>query len=252
MKDGSEVASRVVIVTGASSGIGRATARAFAAAGDRVLAVGRRQGELVETAREDASIHPYVADLRDPAQPARTVAAAIERWGRLDVLVNNAGIFALMPVDDITIGRMQELFAINVAAPSLLVREAAPWLGATGGAVVNVSSTLGRVPAPDTSHYGASKAALEHLTRSWAVELAPRGIRVNGVAPGPTESGALAAAGLTEQAIDAVKADETAAIPLGRRGTPEEVARWIVRFAGARGDWVTGQIVGIDGGLEVA
>ena len=242
----------MVIVTGASSGIGRATARAFADAGDLVLAVGRRQDELTATSAGYPSMRIHVGDLRDPAEPRRTVEAALGHWGRLDVLVNNAGIFAQQPIEAIDADEVQALLAINLVAPSLLVREAAPRLAPRRGVVVNVSSTLGSIAAPGASLYGASKAALDHATRSWAVELAALGVRVNAVAPGPTESGALAAAGMSEHAIEEVKTAEVAAIPLGRRGTPEDVAAWVLALAGGGGAWVTGQVVGVDGGLAVA
>jgi NAD(P)-dependent dehydrogenase (short-subunit alcohol dehydrogenase family) len=113
-----------------------------------------------------------------------------------------------------------------------------------------VSSTFGHKPAADLSHYAASKAALEHLTRCWALELAPHGIRVNAVAAGPTESGALTGMmGLSPEQAAAVKAQEREQIPLKRRGDPEDVARWIVQLAGPASAWVTGQVLAVDGGL---
>ena len=116
---------------------------------------------------------------------------------------------------------------------------------------MNISSTYGHRPLPGASHYAASKSALEQLTRSWAVELAPDGIRVNALAPGPTESEALAAAGLPDELIDQIKKDEAARIPLGRRGDPVEVATWVLRLADPAASWLTGQVLTIDGGLEL-
>jgi len=116
--------------------------------------------------------------------------------------------------------------------------------------IVNVSSTFGHKAGAMLSHYGASKAALEHLTRCWAVELAPKGIRVNCIAPGPTKTSALVGMlGLSPQEAEAVEEQERTQIPLGRRGTAEEVANWIVTLAGPMADWVTGQVIGVDGGL---
>jgi NAD(P)-dependent dehydrogenase (short-subunit alcohol dehydrogenase family) len=245
-------AGRTAIVTGAGSGIGRATAVAFAQAGAHVLGVGRRADALAATARLHPSIAVLPADLSEDGAAAAVVDDAVARWGRVDVVVNNAGVTALMPLADVTAARVADLFAINVTAPSLLASAALDHLKASAGAIVNVSSTLGHRPAAGVSHYAASKAALEHLTRSWALELAPHGVRVNAVAPGPTESEALAASGLPATVIDEIKADEATRIPLGRRGEPDEVALWILRLADAHTAWLTGQVLTVDGGFELA
>ncbi|WP_245997119.1 SDR family NAD(P)-dependent oxidoreductase [Streptomyces armeniacus] len=242
---------QVVIVTGAGSGIGRATAEAYAEAGAYVLGVGRRAEALDKTAAAHTGIAAFPADITEEGGPERVVRAAVERWGRLDVLVNNAGAFAVLPLAEATEDGIARILATNVTAPSLLARAALPHLKAARGAIVNVSSTYGHRPAPHAGHYAASKAALEQLTRSWAVELAPDRIRVNGVAPGPTESEALAASGLPDAAIDRIKAEEAARIPLGRRGEPAEVAAWIVRLSDSHTAWLTGQILTVDGGLEL-
>lgn len=242
---------KAVIVTGAGSGIGRATAVAFAAAGAHVLGVGRRADALATTASAHPRIAAHPADLTAGDAAEQIVAAAVERWGALDVLVNNAGVTAPMPLAEVTGKRIGDLMAINVTAPSLLARAALPHLRTTRGAIINVSSTYGHRPVAGVSHYAASKAALEQLTRSWALELAPDRIRVNAIAPGPTESEALAAAGLPTNTIDQIKATEAARIPLGRRGVPEEVASWIVHFADPTATWITGQILTIDGGFEL-
>ena len=167
------------------------------------------------------------------------------------MLVNNAGATKVMPLAQTTADGIDDLFSLNVTAPSLLARAALPHLRRTTGSIVNISSTYGHRPLPGAAHYAASKAALEQLTRSWAVELAPDGIRVNALAPGPTESLALSAAGLPETTIEEIKRDETARIPLGRRGEPEEVASWILRLADPATTWLTGQVLTIDGGLEL-
>ncbi len=242
---------RVVVVTGAGSGIGRATAAAFAGAGAHVLAVGRRASALAGTAGLHPSIATHPADLRDP-QAAEAVVTAVHRlWGRLDVVVNNAGVFAAMPLSALDPTAVGEILSTNVLAPGFLAKAALPSLRRARGAVVNVSSVLGHRPAPEAAYYGASKAALEHLTRSWALELASSGVRVNAVAPGPAESEALAASGLDADTIEDIKREETARIPLGRRGTPEDVATWIVRLADPDATWLTGQVLTVDGGLEL-
>ena len=203
---------RVAIVTGAGSGIGRATALAFARAGAHVLAVGRRAEALERTAAAHPGIAVFPADITADGAPQAVVDAAADRWGGVDVLVNNAGATAVMPLAEADPGRVAGLFALNVTAPILLAKAALSYLRARRGAIVNVSSTYGHRPLPGGAPYAASKGALEQLTRSWALELAPDGIRVNAVAPGPTESEALAAAGLPDAVIEQIKQDEIARI----------------------------------------
>jgi NAD(P)-dependent dehydrogenase (short-subunit alcohol dehydrogenase family) len=242
---------RVAIVTGGGTGIGRATALAFADAGARVLVTGRRVAPLDAVAAAREGIEAHVADVSDPETAAGTVAAAVDRWGRLDVLVNNAAVLEPAPLEQADADRVARILAINVVGPTMLARAALPHLERERGSIVNVSSTVAQRPAPRIAHYGASKAALDYLTRTWALELARHGIRVNGVAPGPTESDALAAAGLGAEAIDRIKKQEAEKTPFGRRGEPEEIAHWLLALADPAATWITGQVISVDGGYTL-
>ena len=242
---------RVVIVTGGTSGIGRAAALAFADAGSDVLVTGRNEESLRAVSKLRDSMAVLRADSAEPESAAVIVETAMQRWNRIDVVVNNAGAGAIAPLDSVTVDQMDSLHSLNVAAPSLLAAAALPHLKASAGNIINISSTIGHRPTPGLSHYGASKAALEYLTRAWALELAPD-VRVNAVAPGPTESGALTGMmGLTEEQAAAVRAQEAEQIPLKRRGVPEDISQAIVWLASPAAAWVTGQVIGIDGGFGV-
>ncbi|MGW5665706.1 SDR family NAD(P)-dependent oxidoreductase [Streptomyces sp. NPDC003758] len=251
MKHEPTLNGRVAIVTGAGSGIGRATAIAMAEAGARVLGVGRRETALEETAAVNSNIATLAVDVRSKQAPELIIGAAIDRWKQLDVLVNNAGATARVSLQEVTRERITDLFDLNVVAPTMLAQAALPHLRHSHGLIINISSTYGHRPQPGAAHYAASKAALEQLTRTWALELAKDGVRVNSIAPGPTESEALSMSGLTEEDVTRVKKEQAAQIPLGRRGEPEEVASWIVHFADPTSTWLTGQILTIDGGLEL-
>jgi NAD(P)-dependent dehydrogenase (short-subunit alcohol dehydrogenase family) len=241
-----------VIVTGGGGGIGLAAARAFAIQGAHVLITGRRTPRLEEIARTEARLEYLVADVGNPMDAQRTIAKAIELWGRLDVLVNNAGAGSPMPLAETTAEQVNAIYAVNTFGPTLLAAAAVPHLIKSRGSIVNISSSLATKAVAGFANYCASKAALEHLTRCWALELAPQGVRVNAVASGPVESEFLKERmGLSHEEAEAVKAQERDAIPLGRRGVPEDVARWIVALANRNADWVTGQVFNIDGGFTL-
>ena len=239
----------VALVTGAGTGIGRATARAFATGGAHVLAVGRREGPLAETAGDHLGIHPYAADITADGAPEEIVAAALAPYGRLDVLVNNAGIVGGQTLGALTPDGIRPQFDTNLFAPALLTQAALSALEADGGgAVVNVSTSVGQRAWPGNSLYAATKTALELLTRSWAVELAPRGIRVNAVAPGAVETPIGTHRGLSPEESDRIRDWQIAHTPLGRRGTPEEVAWAIRQLAAPEASFITGAVLPVDGG----
>jgi NAD(P)-dependent dehydrogenase (short-subunit alcohol dehydrogenase family) len=242
---------RVALVTGGGSGIGRATAIALAERGATVTVAGRRLEALDRTAAAHPRISAVAGDVSRSDDAEQIVETAAEATGRLDVLVNNAGVARVTPLAQTDPKVAHRLWATNVLGPTLLAKHALPYLELTRGTIINVTSSFGHKPGPGISQYAASKAALEHLTRSWALELADRGIRVNAVAPGPTESEALQQSGLDPAQIEAIKEDERQRIPLGRRGDPTDIARWIAALAEPSADWITGQVIGIDGGFEL-
>ncbi|MBM0104749.1 SDR family oxidoreductase [Steroidobacter sp. S1-65] len=246
------VKNQAVVITGGGAGIGLAAARLFASAGANVLITGRRASKLEETTRQEPRIASLIADVADPQDAQRTIDRAIELWGRIDVLVNNAGAGAPMALADTTLEHLKSIYAVNTMGPTLLAAAAVAHLVKSRGSIINISSSLGTKAVAGFGDYCASKAALEQLTRCWALELAPHGVRVNAIASGPVESDFLRdRMGLSSAEVAAVKEQERKVIPIGRRGVPEDVARWIVALASRDADWVTGQVFAIDGGFTL-
>ncbi|WP_030671490.1 SDR family NAD(P)-dependent oxidoreductase [Streptomyces sp. NRRL B-1347] len=244
--------SRIVVVTGAGTGIGRATARAFAAEGALVVAIGRRLEPLAETAAGHDRITPLTADITAEGEPDRILRTVLERHGRLDVLVNNAGIVRSGALGALAPETITTQLATNLVAPILLTQAALPLLEESRGVIVNVSTSVGQRAWPGSSVYAATKTALELLTRSWAVELAPRGIRAVAVAPGAIDTPIGEHQGLTPERMAAVREWQLAHTPLGRIGRPEEVAWAITQLAAPAASFVTGVVLPVDGGAVVA
>jgi NAD(P)-dependent dehydrogenase (short-subunit alcohol dehydrogenase family) len=250
-------AGKVALVTGAASGIGRATAVALAREGAAVLIadVQREQGEAVAAAiRAGGGRAAFVlADVTRDA-PAM-VAAALEHFGRLDILVNNAGVF--YPADFLSVPFGEWMRAVEVmyhgafhcaqAAAREMVRRGA------GGRIVNISSVNAFLGAPQSSHYNSAKGAVDQLTRCLAVELAPHGILVNGVAPGFVETPMAIVDGISEHETPEFQAFyvQRRRIPLARPAQPEEIAEAVVFLASARCTYITGHTIVVDGGLTV-
>lgn len=243
---------RTVVVTGATSGIGRASARRLGAEGWRVLGVGRDRAAL-EALRDEMGERfvPFTGDVTAADVPAAIVRAAVDGGQPLAGLVQAAGIIASGGVDATTDEAWDTMFAVNVRAPFRLLREAAPHLVASRGAVVNVSSVTGLRAFPGLASYCSSKAALDHLTRAAALDFAPKGVRVNAVNPGVVITNLHRRGGMDDARYAAFLEHAKETHPLGRPGTPEEIADLIAFLLSEKSGWITGETIAIDGGRHL-
>jgi NAD(P)-dependent dehydrogenase (short-subunit alcohol dehydrogenase family) len=243
---------QVVLVTGGSTGIGAAIALYFARAGAKVVITGRTQKTLEATAAQHASISALVADVARPADAKRTIDEVRSRHGRLDTLVNNAGVAEMVPLSKTDAEHVRRILDINVGGVVELTRLALPLLEASKGSIVNIASTLADQPFANGSVYSASKAALVALTRSWAQELAPLGIRVNAVSPGAVETPIYDPVKLriSPDQLAALAPAIVQSIPLARFGKPEEIAPIVAFLASPAASYVTGAQYHAGGGYE--
>ena len=236
---------RTAIVTGAARGIGLATARLFLDEGRRVVLLDRDAGELARACDGLEGAVPLVCDVSDPAQVAAMVPQALAALGRVDALVNNAGVAEFGPIEATDFAMWRRVMATNLDGVFLMSQALTPALKQARGAIVNIASISGLRASTLRVAYGTSKAAVIGLTRQQAAELGEHGIRVNCVAPGPVRT-KLAMAVHTQEIIDAYHD----AIPLNRYGSEREIAECIVFLCSDRASYVTGQVLAADGGFE--
>ncbi|QIS03595.1 SDR family oxidoreductase [Nocardia brasiliensis] len=243
---------QVAIVTGAGRGLGAAIAVAFAEAGADVVIAARTKSQLDEVAQRVAAVgrqaHVVSADLSDPETAAGLAATAVQRFGRLDIVVNNVGGALPCPLLDTTPQALVDAFTFNVANAHALVRAAVPRMLATadGGSILNITSTMGRLPGRAFAAYGTAKAALAHYTKLAALDLNPR-IRVNAIAPGSILTSALAIVA----GNDAMRTELETKTPLHRIGEPEDIAAAALYLVSPAGKYLTGKVIEPDGGLII-
>jgi NAD(P)-dependent dehydrogenase (short-subunit alcohol dehydrogenase family) len=243
---------KVAFVTGATSGIGRACAMAFAQAGANVVCVGRKEDALMELERNllktSSGVLTIRADLSQEGEAERAVQQAVDVFGGIDVLVNAAGHISSGTIENTSLEAWDEMMNVNVRASFVLMQKAAPSLIERRGNIVNISSVTGLRAFPGVLAYCVSKAALDQLTRCAALELAAKGVRVNAVNPGVVVTQIHKRGGMSEEAYAAFLEHSKTTHPLGRTGRPEEIASLVLYLASDDASWITGATYSIDGG----
>jgi NAD(P)-dependent dehydrogenase (short-subunit alcohol dehydrogenase family) len=247
-----EFAEKVVIVTGATSGIGRATARRFAEAGASVAAVGRNETVLAavaeETKQQGGDALSISADLTQAGEANKVVSLTVERFGGVDILINAAGHIASGTVENTALDAWDAMLEINLRSVFQLMQAAIPSLIERRGNIVNVSSVTGLRSFPGVLAYCVSKAGLDQLTRCAALELAAKGVRINAVNPGVVVTEIHKRGGMNQEQYAAFFGTLRTTHPLGRVGDADEIAELIYFLASERAGWITGGTYSIDGG----
>ena len=241
-----EFDGKVAMVTGATSGIGMATAFRLAEQGGRVAAVGRKKEVLAKLDRPN--VRTYSADLTSESETATLIQNVMRDFGGIDILVNAAGIIASGTIENTKLEDYDLMMNINVRAVLQLTQLALPSIIERKGNIVNVSSVTGLRAFPGVFSYCVSKAALDQFTRCAALELAPKGVRVNAVNPGVARTNLHRNSGMNDEAYAAFVERSKTTHPLGRIGEPEEIADLIVFLASSKAGWITGVTYSIDGG----
>jgi NAD(P)-dependent dehydrogenase (short-subunit alcohol dehydrogenase family) len=244
-----ELEGKVAVITGGSSGIGLATARLFKQAGARIAISGRNQKSLDDATKElGAGVVAVCSDVSKLGDLDTLFDIVNKKLGRTDVLFANAGIAKFASVTDVSEDLYDETFNINVKGVFFAIQKALPYLNENASIILN-TSFINQAGVPTTSVYAASKAAVRALARGLASELAPRGIRVNVVSPGPISTPLYGKLGLPQEAVEALAANILSQVPLKRFGKPEEVAQSALFLASSASSYVTGVELSVDGGL---
>ncbi|SDP76958.1 SDR family NAD(P)-dependent oxidoreductase [Selenomonas ruminantium] len=242
---------KVVLITGGGTGIGRAAAGLMATEGAKVVIIGRHEESLRESAKQHENIRYMVADVLKSADISRVLKDIEQDFGKLDVVINNAGMALVTAIEKINLADYDKTFALNVRAVIDMVSQAIPYLKKTRGNIINITSGLVTNPMPLNCVYTASKAAVLSLTKTWARELSPYGIRVNGVAAGATKTALYDNTGLTAEEIAVYESAVEEHIPAGRHAEPEEIAGVIAFMASDDAQYVTGAHWHVDGGFGI-
>lgn len=238
---------KVAIITGASSGIGRATALLFAKKGSKVIAVGRNQKEL-NALRDEVELKVQLADVREIKQVEKLVTDTADSFGKIDILVNAAGIILNGSIEDTNLDDWDKMMNVNLRSVFYLMQKCVPHLEKTKGNIVNVSSVAGTRAFPNVLAYCVSKAGIDQLTKCAALELAPKNIRVNAVNPGVVVSNLHKRGGMEEERYKEFLENSKKTHPIGRVGEAAEIAELIYFLASKKAAWITGATFAIDGG----
>ena len=242
----SESAGRTAVVTGGSAGIGRAAVEILVRDGYRVAALARRAALLEPLAA--TGVLTIIADVADEASVNAAAGRVQEAFGRLDALVNCAGIAASFPIGEGSLDQIRRILDVNLLGTVLTTRAMLPMLKAAKGTVINVSSGIASRPLSGTSVYAAAKGGIESFTRALALELGPEGVRVCAVAPSLVRSDIWLAAGMDADAYERMLEVRGREYPLGRVGEPKDVAEFVAYLVSPRAAWVTGAVIPVDGG----
>lgn len=243
---------KVALITGGNSGIGLATARRYLAEGAKVIITGRRPEALEEAAASlDGPVTAIRADMAVEADLEALFAQVGKEHGRIDVLFLNAGVAGFRPIEQVDAGDFEQQFGVNVRGPLLAVKHALPLLG-EGSSVILNTSIVGRTGMPNTAVYAGTKGALSAIGRALASELAPRGIRVNSISPGPVATPIYDKLGMPAEAVQEFGASVLGQVPMGRFGQPDELAGVAALLASSDSSFLTGEEIVVDGGLVQA